>query len=153
MIEYQFRLIFLYRDAWVALAMATDFSNTKLKATVQTTNGGMNLTMARYMPNDGEVYLDLSTSNAPVNVFLHSQYEGTYDLWTSQADAVLQWDPDLRDPTGKGRRRTLQESRVGQRTRKEGRMFWGDKPSMDGSIKVRSSKEPVTLYSDLRCEF
>ncbi|KAF9479921.1 hypothetical protein BDN70DRAFT_878224 [Pholiota conissans] len=131
----------------VFLAMASDYNNTKMSATVHASNGRVNVAMPRAMQPDGEVFLDVSTSNAPVSVFLHPEYEGTYDLRTTVADAELLWDPDLRDPTGKGRKKTLIEESK-DRTWKTGRMLWGDEQTIDGSIRVRSSVEPVKLYSN-----
>ena len=131
----------------VFLTMASDYANTKMKTTIHTTNGRVNVSMSREMQPDGEVFLNVDTSNAPVNILLHPEYEGTYDLRTTIADAEVLWDQALRDPTGKGRNKTLVE-KSRERTGKTGRMFWGKEQTIDGSIRVRSSVEPVKLYSN-----
>lgn len=102
------------------------------------------------MVDNSSFYLDASTSAANATIMLHPDYEGTYDLGTSVADAHVVENTEVRDPSGKGRQRTLQRTSSGHRA--QGYMYWSHngEPSEEGknrgSITVRTSKLPVTLH-------
>ncbi|KAF5381736.1 hypothetical protein D9615_005391 [Tricholomella constricta] len=132
------------------LSVESDFTEAKLSATIHTSNGKLNVNMPRQpFGGNASFYLDASTSNAPATVVLHPDYEGTYDLKTSVADALIE-ETDMKDPSGMGRERTVERTSEGHRTR--GSIFWSynGEPSEEGkkrgSVRVRSSKLPVKMY-------
>ena len=133
--------------------MVSDFERIKLISEFHTSNGALNISMphtAGMLADQCILDIEGSTSNASTSVFLAPDYDGYYALETTEglAKARIQWDPTLRDPDGKGRKRTM-ENDVDEPWKKEGKMYWGDSlPKPASSIRVTTTKEDAWLYTN-----
>ncbi|KAG6908839.1 hypothetical protein DXG01_003005 [Tephrocybe rancida] len=134
------------------LSVMSDYDEPKLTANIHTSNGVLTAVMPRFpFGLNSSFHLDASTSNALTEVILHPDYEGTFDLVTTWANArVLESTPDPGDPSGKGRKRTLRKTKEGQHT--QGYMFWsrdGGQMIMRARVGVQSECIPrisLSLY-------
>jgi len=127
--------------------MASDFSHTKLNASMYTSNGNLSIFSPRFgMPAEKPIFLlDASTSNAPVSFYLQPDYEGTFDLETTIGTASVDYNPDERD--GKGRKRVVDMHGANEKSHKAGSIYWGDEPPKEdqGDIRLRSTKKDVVI--------
>lgn len=141
-----------------SLSVVSDFSRIRLNAKVHTTRGVLFISPLRggLSSNNASLHIDASTSHAPATVYLAPDYEGTFDLATTRAQAVVEENNKgkPRDPTGKGRMRTLyrQSFKDGGKKKAHGWVYWSyagqtsEEGKERGSVKVRSSDKAVILY-------
>ncbi|KAF5385840.1 hypothetical protein D9615_002327 [Tricholomella constricta] len=93
-------------------------------------------------PMDSTLKLQATTSNSPASVSLDPAYEGTLALSTSNfAPSVRQ--RVVKDPSGKGRKRTVETSTLGRGVLR-GSVSWSGQEG-PGTVQVRSSNSPVTV--------
>ncbi|KAJ7491260.1 hypothetical protein FB451DRAFT_1389975 [Mycena latifolia] len=127
-------------------------AKTKLKIGVHTSHAAVRIEADPLgtMDTNSSLSLNVSTSEAPVSVYLYPAYEGKYDLETSGARAEVDTDLDILDPSGMGRQRTLQKTASGPHV--HGYMYWSyngdpsDEGKNRGTVNVRSSKSAITMY-------
>ncbi|KAF9078666.1 hypothetical protein BDP27DRAFT_1412615 [Rhodocollybia butyracea] len=139
-------------DARIQAALNIGSFGTELNASLHTSNGLLRITMP-YMTGqlDTAYYINASTSNAAADVFLHPDYEGRFDLSTSEnGKAKVQWDPfpEL-DPLlvlpDKNHSVDIEDS---DDSRLVGRVFLGEQaPRNMGDITVTTTEEDVQLYA------
>jgi len=92
---------------------------------------------------DAFLAVDARTTNAPANLSMNPAYEGAFQLYTTNANVAVPFDPDARDPAGRGRRRKMSMSRMNKYV--EGVVSWGPGGELKGSASLRSTNEPVLL--------
>ncbi|KAJ6632148.1 hypothetical protein B0H10DRAFT_1937835 [Mycena sp. CBHHK59/15] len=132
------------------LGIMTDFPDTVLRATLQTSVGSLKIgTPTRMGATNSSFFLDASTSVSPATLYLHPEYEGTYDLGTSLSTARVEVDKDISDPIGKGRQRMVRKTTTGSHA--EGYIYWSDdgEPTegvQQGAVKIKTSTSPITVY-------
>ncbi|KAL1746666.1 hypothetical protein HDZ31DRAFT_33694 [Schizophyllum fasciatum] len=100
-------------------------------------------------PLDALLDATAHTSNAPAQIAVHPAWEGDFALRTSNARAVVD-EAGVRDPTGRGRERTvwLDKAAGGRFLEGESRgtVAWGDRRTRTGSaVEIVSSNGRVTL--------
>ncbi|KAI0343544.1 hypothetical protein BDW22DRAFT_1355995 [Trametopsis cervina] len=117
--------------------------------TTTTSNGRIALDVPS-LAADARLMLTAETSNTPAEVRVTNAFEGTFDVRTSGAKAIVRHAPAT-DPTGRGRRRTHQES--GSVSHVKGSVQWlGEhveaipSSNSEGSVVVRTRNAPATLY-------
>ncbi|KAJ7102820.1 hypothetical protein C8R44DRAFT_808595 [Mycena epipterygia] len=131
------------------LGLVSDYKDNVLRAVVQTSGASLTIgTQRRMAAANSSFFLDASTSVGPANVYVYPEYEGTYDLQTSLARAQVEAEV-VSDPFGQGRNRTVTQTGTGQHA--QGSIYWSHdgEPTegvQRGSVKVTTSKSPVTLY-------
>ncbi|KAK7039345.1 hypothetical protein R3P38DRAFT_2899015 [Favolaschia claudopus] len=136
-----------------ALGLTSDFSDSTLRAVVETSNAAITLSNPKQgmMPDNVSFFLDASTSNAPAQLHLFPEYEGPYDLQTTQAAArVKEISGAVPDPAGKGRHRTVTKTGDGS-SHAQGKVYWshdGNPPEgfERGHIKITTSVSPIELH-------
>lgn len=87
------------------------------------------------------LYVRATSSVNPAGVFVDSTFQGTYDVHTSLADAIVDTDGSLPDPGGLGRVRMSEDEFVST-SRRYGWVNWGPPPKdgrRQGHIEVQSS--------------
>jgi len=96
-------------------------------------------------------YLYLSARNnlEPAMVFLDSKFQGTYDVFTTLSDAVVDRTDNITDPLGLSRTRLFEDDVVSP-SRISGWTGWGPRPkdvtaANQGHVEVVSSLSPATL--------
>ncbi|KAJ7727221.1 hypothetical protein B0H16DRAFT_259195 [Mycena metata] len=133
-----------------ALGFSSDFTNHTLRATIHTTLAPLTVDAARFM-TDTRFVLDASTTVSPATVEVGPKFEGTYDIRTSVVEAEVEVAPDVRDPTGQGRQRTVTVVKERGGRRAQGRVHWSKKGDQEeegvkrGSVKVSTSVSTVKL--------
>ncbi|KAK7035751.1 hypothetical protein R3P38DRAFT_2908866 [Favolaschia claudopus] len=128
--------------------------NTTVRAHVHTTHGAVRLLTDPFqsMHPNSTFMLNVSTSDAPVAVYMGPSYEGTYELSTTEARAEVDNDDNVEDPSEMGRQRTVQWTTNEEHDYVRGYSYWshnGDpsREGMDrGAVKISSTKSDVTLY-------
>lgn len=91
--------------------------------------------------------IDGSTSNGGVDVSLPPAYEGSFSLTTSNAAlAVQDTEGGAVDPSGKGRKRTIKPSTI-RKGHLFGWVYWSKENDRRGSVVLKSSNGPVTLFA------
>ncbi|KAL5528537.1 hypothetical protein ACEPAF_7673 [Sanghuangporus sanghuang] len=95
------------------------------------------------------LYVRAINSVEPAHVFVDSVFQGTYDVHTTLADAIVERTVDLDDPAGQGRNRSFQDSYVST-SRAYGWVGWGLRPDderalQQGQIEIVSSLSPAVL--------
>ncbi|KAG2358083.1 hypothetical protein BDR07DRAFT_1489853 [Suillus spraguei] len=84
------------------------------------------------MPVNSILRSESRSSNAPMNVKLYSTFEGSFDVATSNAAALLKELPVV-DPSGQGRRREVTQRQ--ERYRLRGSAYWGKSGEMKGMLR------------------
>ncbi|KAJ7789402.1 hypothetical protein B0H14DRAFT_244307 [Mycena olivaceomarginata] len=128
--------------------------NRTIRAHVHTSHAAIRLDTDPFLetPANSSLILDVSTSEAPVSVYLGPSYEGTYDLQTTQARAEVVPDPSVEDPSEMGRRRTVHRTASDLHEHVWGHTYWSfdGEPSSEGinrgSVSIRSTESDITLY-------
>ncbi|KAI0708837.1 hypothetical protein C8T65DRAFT_649625 [Cerioporus squamosus] len=112
----------------------------------QTQNGALDLRF-REQPIDSRLAFTAHTSNAPAEVHLHPAYEGAFTIGTSHGPTDLTVHEEIRDPSGRGRKRVWA---VTERTAAafKGRVWWSHISGSDGdegrgSASVQTSNAAV----------
>ncbi|KAJ7168299.1 hypothetical protein C8R43DRAFT_145925 [Mycena crocata] len=126
--------------------------NTTLRAEVHTSHAAVRVLTdpLESMATNSSLVLDVSTSFAPVSVYLAPAYEGSYDLITTVPGTKVVQDPEVEDPSEMGRQRTLRRTSSGQHAR--GYLYWSHDGTCSeegrnrGSVRVRSSESAITMY-------
>ncbi|KAJ7473735.1 hypothetical protein B0H11DRAFT_2236565 [Mycena galericulata] len=131
-------------------------NNTVLSAEIHTTLAPLEITV--YQHNNGaqtSVFrLSASTSAARAALHLDSGYEGTYELHTrSPGEASVEENPDVEDPLGLGRLRTVTREPTERPAHLRGNVFWSEAGEPGGMadrgfITVSTSVEHVELFLD-----
>jgi len=100
-----------------------------------------------HSPVDSFLKFNALSTNSPVRAVLHRAYEGTFALSTTNARAVLDRLPDVEDPSGQGRERsvTTRSSSVGKYI--SGRVEWVPSSHYDqaGSVNIATTNDKITL--------
>ncbi|KAJ7727226.1 hypothetical protein B0H16DRAFT_1591073, partial [Mycena metata] len=132
------------------LGFSSDYTNHTLRATIHTTLAPLTIDAPRLM-TDSRFVLDASTTVSPATVHVGAEFEGTYDIRTSVVEAEVEVAPDVRDPMGQGRQRTVTVMKERGGRRAQGRVYWGKEGDSEeggvkrGSVKVSTSVSPVKL--------
>ncbi len=137
-----------------AFGVTNGMVNTTVRARVRTTNAAVRLFTDPFesMHPNSSFILDVSTSEAPVAVYMGASYEGTYDLQTTEKQAEVDHDQTVKDPSEMGRRRTVHWTVNQSHDRVWGHTYWSfnGEPSNEGrnrgSVSVRSTKSVVSMY-------
>ncbi|KAG1746397.1 hypothetical protein EDB19DRAFT_1873521 [Suillus lakei] len=107
----------------------------------RTSNGPVNLKYTD-MPVNSILRSETRSSNAAMSVKLHSTFEGSFDVDTSNAAIMLKELP-VEDPSGQGRRREVTQRR--ERYRLRGSAHWGESKEIKGHATVKTSNGRVEL--------
>ncbi|KAG1878801.1 hypothetical protein F4604DRAFT_2000051 [Suillus subluteus] len=107
----------------------------------RTSNGPVTLAYTD-MPVNSILRSEARSSNAAMSVKLYSTFEGSFDVETSNAAAVLKELP-VEDPSGQGRRREVTQRR--ERYRLRGSAYWGESKEIEGHATVKTSNGRVDL--------
>jgi len=94
-------------------------------------------------PVDSRLLLKANSTLSPVDVQLHSAYEGRFFLETSlsRPDVVV---GDVEDPSGQGRKRNV-DIRAVKGNRIDGDVSWSGAGKDRGEVLISSAWAPVTL--------
>jgi hypothetical protein len=106
-----------------------------------TSNGAVTLEY-NDMPINAVLMSEATSSNAASIVKLHSAFEGSFEVSTSNAAATLK-ELSAEDPSGQGRRRVVTQNREKNRVR--GSAHWSDSRQPKGRAVVRTSNGRVEL--------
>ncbi|KAJ7349110.1 hypothetical protein DFH08DRAFT_742957, partial [Mycena albidolilacea] len=123
--------------------------NRTIRAHVHTSHAAIRLVADP--PVNSSLILDVSTSEAPVSVYLGPSYEGTYDLQTTQGRAEVESNSTVEDPSEMGRRRTVHRTASDLHEHVWGHTYWSfdGEPSSEGinrgSVSIRSTESDVAL--------
>lgn len=97
------------------------------------------------------LYVKAENSIDPVQLFVDSKFQGTYDVHTSLSNAVVQSSVNVPDPSGRSRTRVYDDDLV-TNNRRTGWAGWGSRPPQgkgksgkQGHIEVASSLSPAVL--------
>lgn len=107
----------------------------------RTSNGPVTLEYTD-MPVDSILRSEARSSNAAMSVKLYSTFEGSFDIETSNAAAMLK-ELSVEDPSGQGRRREVTQRR--ERCRLRGTAYWGESKEIEGYATVKTSNGRVEL--------
>lgn len=109
----------------------------------RTSNGAISLEYTD-MPLNAVLTSGTRSSNAATTVKLHRAFEGSFEVATSNAAAILKELP-VEDPSGQGRRRVVTQTREKYRVR--GSTYWSDSSSRqtEGRATVTTSNGRVEL--------
>ena len=143
---------------FAAIAITSDFSHVKLNTSIHTTDGELTVYSPRAMvtPYPSVYILYGSTTNAPASLYLHPEYEGSFELSTAGVGlggkAELVWDDNAggRDPAGKGRTRRLDWSDGRKERRwKSGKIVWGEEVEEErmGDVRLYTTGKDVTVVA------
>lgn len=94
-------------------------------------------------PVDSILHYKGDTSNSPATVTLHSAYEGSFKLESSVMSPIIDRG-NAEDPSGKGRRRTIDIHRTG-RSIASGEIYWGSAKKETGNVVIRTSNSPAKI--------
>ncbi|KAI0043762.1 hypothetical protein FA95DRAFT_1498100, partial [Auriscalpium vulgare] len=111
-----------------------------------TTNSPLNIATLD-APPDSVLHLTARTTNSPAVVRLHPAYEGSFTAVTTNFSPALDRLPDVEDPTGEGRPRSVEIQSVRGRTL-YGAVRWvpsHHKEGRAGSVSVSSTNSPVKV--------
>jgi len=117
-----------------------------------TTNAELNLAFLQgpNPPKTSSPILDIAgtTSNGPADLLLQSSFEGIFDVSTSHANQAGFSSGSMpeSDPLGLGRQQHIDFS-TSTRSRKEGRVYWGDLDDGRevGRVELSTSNGPASL--------
>ncbi|KAG8692154.1 hypothetical protein FRC08_009980 [Ceratobasidium sp. 394] len=113
-----------------------------------TTNGQLNVKFPT-TPVDSLLDFDGRTSNSPADVSLHAAYEGSFLIKTSSASAEVD-NEHARDPSGKGRYRTITTTKS-SKSEIKGKIFWGyEKDHEEGAETGRAVIQTTNGWARLR---
>ncbi|KAG2153221.1 hypothetical protein DEU56DRAFT_773780 [Suillus clintonianus] len=107
----------------------------------RTSNGPVTLEYTD-VPVDSILRSETRSSNAAMSVKLHSTFQGSFDVDTSNAAAMLKELP-VEDPSGQGRRRKVTQRR--ERYRLRGSAYWGESKEIEGHATIKTSNGRVEL--------
>jgi len=109
----------------------------------RTSNGPVTLEYTD-MPVNAVLKSETRTSNSATRVKLHSAFEGSFDVDTSNAAAVLKELP-AEDPSGQGRPRAVIQRQEKHRVR--GSVHWGqsNEEQTEGRATVKTSNGRMEL--------
>lgn len=107
----------------------------------RTSNGPVTLEYTD-MPINSILRSEARSSNAAMSVKLHSAFEGSFHVDTSNA-AVTLTEMSVEDPSGQGRRREVTQRR--ERYHLRGSAYWGESKQNKGHAKVNTSNGRVEL--------
>ncbi|KAG1723123.1 uncharacterized protein EDB91DRAFT_1255762 [Suillus paluster] len=106
-----------------------------------TSNGHVSLEYTD-MPVNALLTSDTGSSNAAISLKLHSNFEGSFDVNTSNAAALFKELP-VEDPSGQGRRRAVTQRQ--ERYRLRGSAYWDESKKTEGRATVKTSNGRVEL--------
>ncbi|KAJ7107410.1 hypothetical protein C8R44DRAFT_857980 [Mycena epipterygia] len=137
-----------------ALLLLTN--NTVLSAEIHTTLAPLEITIYQHNNDAQTSVLRLSASTCAARAALHldSGYEGAYELHTrSPGEASVEENPDVEDPLGLGRLRTVTREPTERGAHLRGNVFWSEAGEPGGMadrgfITVSTSVEHVELFLD-----
>ena len=94
-------------------------------------------------PVDSRLLLRANSTISPVDVQLHSAYEGRFFLETSlsRPDVVVK---EVEDPSGHGRKRHI-DIRAVKGNKIDGDVSWSEAGKARGDVQISSPWAPVTL--------
>lgn len=95
------------------------------------------------MPVNSSLKSHISSSNAAVKVKLHSNFEGSFNIATSNAPAKLE-KLTVGDPSGQGRQRQVMVTQKRQ-NKLEGSAYWSESKEINGHSTVNTSNGRVQL--------
>ncbi|KAJ7511159.1 hypothetical protein B0H11DRAFT_1700386, partial [Mycena galericulata] len=131
-----------YIRANISLESSKD-SDAAFNITSHTSHGPTDLVVLT-SPLDSTLSLHAITSIGAASVKLPSTYEGAFAAYTSFGSLNVRFDENAEDPSGEGRKRSVETDYVG-RTGTHGRVGWSEERLARGTANVRSSFAPVTL--------
>ncbi|OAX40225.1 hypothetical protein K503DRAFT_687958 [Rhizopogon vinicolor AM-OR11-026] len=106
-----------------------------------TSNGAVSLEYTD-MPVNAVLKSETKSSNAGASVKLHSAFEGSFEVATSNAAAILKELP-AEDPSGQGRRRAVSQRR--DKFSARGSAYWSEGRQIEGRATVKTSNGRVEL--------
>ncbi|KAJ6523375.1 hypothetical protein B0H19DRAFT_1201948 [Mycena capillaripes] len=132
------------------LGLVSDFSDNTLRSVVRTTAASIeiNTPAQSMMPPNASFLLDAATTVGPVTLNMYPEFEGTYDLRTTQTKASVEEVSENVDPEGRGRQRTVSRESTGRHAR--GQIYWSKdgKPSEGverGDVRIATTVSPVKV--------
>ncbi|KAJ7110413.1 hypothetical protein C8R44DRAFT_883570 [Mycena epipterygia] len=131
-------------------------NNTVLSAEIHTTFTPLEITIYQHNNAAQTSVLRLSASTCAARAALHldSGCEGAYELYTkSPGEASVEENPDVEDPLGLGRLRTVTREPTERGAHLRGNVFWSEagepgRMADRGFITVSTSVEHVELFLD-----
>ena len=135
-----------------AVALLSKMGTPRYTIHAATTNAQLNFTFLQDFdsPQPSSPILDIvgTTSNGPADLLLQSSFEGTFDVSTSyanQAGFLSEATPES-DPLGLGRQQHI-DFTTSTKSRKEGRVYWGDFEDGRevGRVELSTSNAPASI--------
>lgn len=130
----------------ISLVSLTDDSiGGTFDITASTSNGPVDIVYPS-TPVNSTLKFDAHSSNSPVRTTLHTAYEGSYSVATSNWNKpAVHFNDNAEDPSGDGRKRTLETVSLGKGNQ-NGHVYWGsgDRKSV-GSMRLSTSNAGVQL--------
>jgi hypothetical protein len=133
------------------LSLVSTFENGTSGAfsvVAHTSNSPLDVNFSAHAP-DGLLKLDAHTSNSPAQVQLHPSFEGTLKLRTSLFVASVSPEPEVDDPAGRGRTRSVNVSPIGRHSRiVHADVAWlpeDEALKPDGEVKVSTRNSPLVV--------
>lgn len=134
-----------------AISPLSDTRVPRYSVRAVTTNAGLNLAFPSLRhPSSSLPILDIvgSTTNGLAEILLQSSFEGSFGVSTSrvhQADFSSGSTPES-DPLGLGRQQQI-DLTTSEKSRKEGRVYWGDLDDGRelGRVDLSTSNRPASL--------
>jgi len=121
--------------------LSTNSAGGSFNVTTRTSNNPLEIKYDT-SPVDSILHHRAWTCNSPSAIDLHSAYEGTFSLQTSIFSPTVD-SLDAVDPSGQGRKRSLEVFRAG-RGNVLGEVYWGEEKQA-GNIEVITSNSPAHL--------
>ncbi|KAI1788344.1 hypothetical protein LXA43DRAFT_1097445 [Ganoderma leucocontextum] len=125
------------------LPSSPDANGGAYHVTTQTSNGAIDLEFVD-APVDHALTASARTSNGRAEVTMHETFEGSFDLWTTNAGTPTVHARDVRDPAGRGRKRGYLVH-ANRRNSVRGNVWWGEENKERGSVSVWTTNGRLRL--------
>ncbi|KAJ7038417.1 hypothetical protein C8F04DRAFT_1089081 [Mycena alexandri] len=123
--------------------LESENSGSAFNITARTSHGPIDLEVVA-APLASNVTLGATTSLGSLSAKLPTTFEGMFDASTSLSSVEVKFDENAEDPSGKGRKRSLDHGKVGKAS-SHGHVSWSEEGKTRGSVTARSSLGPVSL--------
>ncbi|KAJ7028832.1 hypothetical protein C8F04DRAFT_1118179 [Mycena alexandri] len=123
--------------------LESEKSGSAFNITARTSHGPIDLDVVA-APLASNITLGATTSLGSLSAKLPTTFEGVFDASTSLSSVEVKFDENAEDPSGKGRKRSLDHGKVGKAS-SHGHVSWSEEGKTRGSVTARSSLGPVSL--------
>ena len=104
------------------VSTAQDHSGGKFLVGAFSSNGPLHVTFAD-APVDSNLHFKAFTTNSPAIAFMHPTFQGDFVVKSTLFGPKLDVNPDVVDPSGEGRPRTVDSAKVEKEI--VGKVYWG----------------------------